>query len=81
MLEVLATLIGMEQTVRQQRALERRLRAGAAPQAQDLADYDFNFPKTNCQGGHRASVRLRLHRAARLRRFDWADRNGQNAPS
>ncbi len=35
MLEVLATLIGMEQTARQQRALERRLRAGTAPQAED----------------------------------------------
>ena len=31
MLEVLATLIGMEQTVRQQRALERRLRQARLP--------------------------------------------------
>ena len=35
MLEVLATLIGMEQTARQQRALERRTAAGTASQAQD----------------------------------------------
>ena len=35
MLEVLATLIGLEQTARQQRALERRLASGAAPQAED----------------------------------------------
>ena len=31
MLEVLATLIGMEQTIRQQRALERRLRQARLP--------------------------------------------------
>ena len=31
MLEVLATLIGMEQTIRQQRALERRLRQARPP--------------------------------------------------
>ncbi len=36
MLEVLATLIGMEQTVRQQRALERRTAASTAAQAEDL---------------------------------------------
>jgi DNA replication protein DnaC len=45
MLEVLATLIGMEQTVRQQRALERRLRHARLPKQKTLADYDFNFPK------------------------------------
>src|SRR5271157_4549905 len=45
MLEVLATLIGMEQTVRQQRALERRLRQARLPKLKTLADYDFNFPK------------------------------------
>ena len=45
MLEVLATLIGMEQTVRQQRALERRLRQARLPKQKTLADYDFNFPK------------------------------------
>ena len=35
MLEVLATLIGLEQTARQQRALERRLRHAQASQAED----------------------------------------------
>ena len=45
MLEVLATLIGMEQTVRQQRVLDRRLRQAHLPKQKTLADYDFNFPK------------------------------------
>ena len=45
MLEVLATLIGMEQTVRQQRALERRLHQARLPKHKTLADYDFTFPK------------------------------------
>jgi len=45
MLEVLATLIGTEQTVRQQRALERRLREARLPKRKTLAEYDFNFPK------------------------------------
>ena len=45
MLEVLATLIGMEQTVRQQRALQRRLRQARLPKQKTLADYDFTFPK------------------------------------
>ena len=45
MLDVLATLIGTEQTVRQQRALERRLREARLPKQKTLADYDFNFPK------------------------------------
>ena len=45
MLEVLATLIGMEQTIRQQRALERRLRQARLPKRKTLAEYDFDFPK------------------------------------
>jgi DNA replication protein DnaC len=45
MLQVLATLIGMEQTIRQQRALERRLRQARLPKLKTLAAYDFNFPK------------------------------------
>jgi DNA replication protein DnaC len=45
MLEVLATLIGMEQTARQQRALERRLRQARFPKRTTLEEYDFNFPK------------------------------------
>jgi DNA replication protein DnaC len=45
MLAVLATLIGMEQTLRQQRALERRLRQARLPKQKTLVDYDFNFPK------------------------------------
>src|SRR5438445_4484615 len=38
-------LIGMEQTVRQQRALQRRLRQARLPKQKTLADYDFAFPK------------------------------------
>jgi DNA replication protein DnaC len=45
LLEVLATLIGTEQTVRQQRALERRIRDARLPKRKTLAEYDFNFPK------------------------------------
>ena len=45
MLEVLATLIGMEQTIRQQRALERRLRQARLPKQKTLAEYQFDFPK------------------------------------
>jgi len=45
MLEVLATLIGLEQTARQQRALQRRLHAARLPKQKTLAEYDFNFPK------------------------------------
>jgi len=57
MLEVLATLIGMEQTARQQRALERRLREARLPKQKTLAEYDFNFPK-------------RIAKAAIVRLFD-----------
>jgi DNA replication protein DnaC len=45
MLEVLATLIGIEQTARQQRALERRLGEARLPKPKTLAEYDFDFPK------------------------------------
>jgi DNA replication protein DnaC len=57
MLEVLAILIGLEQTARQQRALERRLRQARLPKAKTLAEYDFHFPK-------------RVSKAAILRLFD-----------
>jgi len=57
MREVLATLVGMEQAVRQQRALQRRLREARLPKQKTLADYDFNFPK-------------RISKAAILRLFD-----------
>ena len=57
MLEVLATLIGMEQAAREQRALERRLREARLPKQKTLAEYDFNFPK-------------RIPKAAILRLFD-----------
>src|SRR4051812_15817097 len=57
MLEVLATLIGMEQTARQQRALQRRLREARLPKQKTLAEYDFHFPK-------------RIAKAAILRLFD-----------
>jgi DNA replication protein DnaC len=57
MLEVLATLFGMEQAAREQRALQRRLREARLPKQKTLAEYDFNFPK-------------RIPKAAILRLFD-----------
>jgi DNA replication protein DnaC len=45
MLEVLATLIGMEAAARQQRALQRRLREARLPKQKTLAEYNFTFPK------------------------------------
>src|SRR5271169_6127198 len=65
MLEVLVTLIGMEQTVRQQRALERRLRDARLPKCKTLTEYDFSFPK-------------RIPKAAIVRLFDcdFIERHG-----
>jgi DNA replication protein DnaC len=57
MLEVLATLFGLEQAAREQRALQRRLREARLPKPKTLAEYDFNFPK-------------RIPKAAILRLFD-----------
>ncbi len=57
MLEVLATLIGMEQTTRQQRALARRIQQARLPKQKTLAEYDFTFPK-------------KIPKAAVLRLFD-----------
>lgn len=57
MVEVLALLIGLEQTTRQQRALERRLREARLPQQKTLAEYQFDFPK-------------RIAKAAIVRLFD-----------
>jgi len=57
MLEVLATLIGIEQTAREQRALERRLKQSRLPKQKTLTDYDFTFPK-------------RVPKAAIVRLFD-----------
>ena len=57
MLEVLSTLTGLEQTARQQRALERRLRQARLPKRKTLAEYNFDFPK-------------RVPKAAILRLFD-----------
>ena len=57
MLEVLATLVGMEQAARQQRALQRRLREARLPKQKTLTEYDFNFPK-------------RIPKSAILRLFD-----------
>jgi DNA replication protein DnaC len=44
-LDVLAILIGMEQTAREQRALERRLREARLPKQKTVTEYDFKFPK------------------------------------
>ncbi len=57
MLEVLATLIGLEQTARYQRALQRRLAQARLPKPKTLAEYHFTFPK-------------RIPKAAILRLFD-----------
>jgi DNA replication protein DnaC len=57
MLEVLATLIGMEQATRQQRALERRLQQARLPKQKTLVEYNFDFPK-------------KIPKAALLRLFD-----------
>ncbi|MFL5288064.1 MAG: IS21-like element helper ATPase IstB [Rhodopila sp.] len=57
MLEILATLIGMEQAARQQRALQRRLRVARLPKPKTMTEYDFNFPK-------------RIPKAVILRLFD-----------
>ena len=56
-LEILATLIGIEQAAREQRALERRLREARLPKQKTLTEYDFKFPK-------------RISKAAILRLFD-----------
>jgi len=57
LVEVLATLFGMEQTARQQRALQRRLLEARLPKLKTVAEYDFSFPK-------------RIPKAAILRLFD-----------
>jgi DNA replication protein DnaC len=57
MLEVLAILVGLEATGRQQRALERRLAQARLPKRKALEDYDFNFLK-------------RVPKAAIVRLFD-----------
>ena len=57
LVEVLATLFGMEQTARQQRALQRRLLEARLPKPKTVAEYDFSFPK-------------RIPKAAILRLFD-----------
>jgi DNA replication protein DnaC len=44
-LEVLASLVAMEVTVRRQRAIERRIRQAKLPPRKTLEDYDFTFPK------------------------------------
>jgi len=81
MLDVLATLIGVERTARAQRALERRLREARLPLRKTLAGYDLRLqlPQTRSQDGHCAIVRLRLHPATRLCRLDRPNGNGEVA--
>jgi DNA replication protein DnaC len=57
MLEILATLFGLELAAREQRALQRRLREARLPKQKTVAEYDFSFPK-------------RVPKAAILRLFD-----------
>ncbi len=56
-LEILSTLIGLELSVREQRALLRRLREARLPKQKTLTEYDFKFPK-------------QIPKAAILRLFD-----------
>jgi DNA replication protein DnaC len=56
-LEILVTLFGLEQTTRQQRAIERRIREARLPKRKTLSEYEFNFPK-------------RIPKATILRLFD-----------
>src|SRR5277367_4270035 len=64
-LEILVTLFGLEQTTRQHRAIERRIREARLPKRKTLAEYDFTFPK-------------RIPKAAILRLFDcdFIERHG-----
>jgi len=57
MLEVLATLFGLELAAREQRALQRRLRLARLPKPKTVTEYDFSFPK-------------RISKAVILRLFD-----------
>ena len=57
MLEVLATLFGVELAAREQRALQRRLREARLPKPKAVTEYDFTFPK-------------RIAKATILRLFD-----------
>jgi DNA replication protein DnaC len=57
LVEVLAPLIGREQTARPQRALQRRLHQARLPKQKTVTAYDFTFP-------------TRMPKAAILRRFD-----------
>jgi DNA replication protein DnaC len=57
MLEVLATLFGVELAAREQRALQRRLREARLPKQKTMTEYDFTFPK-------------RIAKATILRLFD-----------
>jgi DNA replication protein DnaC len=57
MVEILAMLIGIEQSARQQRALERRLQQARLPKQKTLTEYEFGFPK-------------RVPKAAIVRLFD-----------
>ena len=65
MLEVLAVLVAMEATSRDQRALQRRMVQARLPKRKTLEDYDFDFPK-------------RLPKAAIVRLFDcsFIERHG-----
>ena len=56
-LEILATLFGLELAAREQRALQRRLREARLPKQKTVVEYDFDFPK-------------RVPKAAILRLFD-----------
>ena len=77
MLEVLATLIGMEQTVRQQRPRTTHP-ASTTAQAQDLDRICLHLSQTHSEDSNRSPLRLRLHPTAWLWRPDRPDRNRED---
>ena len=81
MLEVLATLFGLEQAARQQRALQRRLREARLPKQKTVTEYDFNFPKRIPKAAILRLFDCDFIAAARLCRADRTDGNGKVASS
>ena len=81
MLELLALLFGMEQAVREQKALERRLREARLPKQKTAADYDFKFPKRIPKATIMRLFDCDFIERHECRRFDWAHRNWQVASS
>ena len=73
MLEVLASLIASEVTFRRQCASGASDPSGQAAQAQDAGRLRLHLPQTDPQTEDPPPVRLRVRRAAAVRRADWAE--------